>query len=189
MTTYTAYFRTDAEFATCEIKAATPEQALKKARRLYDRDPLGLEFESYYEAMPVNEIAINDANNHELAVWLDEDLRLRLAASDVLEAAELVVARWSEGDLAEAVRQLDAAIGKAKGGAAYRRAPSRNCAMRRSSPARSSTTAAARGAVHLASRSRHGPRLMRIPGPFRAALASTGFHPKRVAFRVPAKRR
>jgi hypothetical protein len=118
MKTYTAYFRTDADFATRDFKAATPEQALKKARRLYDRDPLGLEFESYYEAMPVNEIAINDANDHELAVWYDDDMRLRLAASDLLAAAELVVARWEQGDLAGAVRQLDDAIAKAKGGAA-----------------------------------------------------------------------
>jgi hypothetical protein len=118
MTTYTAYFRTDAEFGTREIKAATPEQALKKARRLYDDDPLDLMFESYGPGMPVNEIAINDPNDNELAVWLDEDLRLRLAARDLLEAAELVVARWEQGDLAGAVRQLDDAIAKAKGGAA-----------------------------------------------------------------------
>jgi FixJ family two-component response regulator len=68
--------------------------------------------------MPVNEIAIKDANDNELAVWLDDDLRLRLAARDLLEAAELVVARWEQGDLAAAVRQLDDAIAKAKGGAA-----------------------------------------------------------------------
>jgi hypothetical protein len=118
MTTYTAYFRTDAEFATCEIKAATPEQALKKARRLYDRDPLDLKFESHYEALPVNGIVIQDADHNERAVWLDDDLRLRLVARDLLEAAELVVARWEQGDLAGAVRQLDDAIAKAKGGAA-----------------------------------------------------------------------
>ena len=68
--------------------------------------------------MPVNEIAIKDANDNELAVWLDDDLRLRLAARDLLEAAELVVARWEQGDLADAVRQLYDAIAKAKGGAA-----------------------------------------------------------------------
>jgi hypothetical protein len=36
------------------------------------------------------------------------------ATPELLEAAELVVARWSRGDLAEAVRGLDAAIAKAK---------------------------------------------------------------------------
>jgi hypothetical protein len=118
MTTYTAYFRTDADFATREIKAATPEQALKKARRFYADDPLDLMFESYSDAMPVNEIVIQDAADNELAVWLDDDLRLQLAARDLLTAAELVVASWERGDLAGAVRQLDAAIAKAKGGAA-----------------------------------------------------------------------
>jgi hypothetical protein len=119
MTTYTAYFRTDAEFATCEINATTPEQALTLARQFYDNDPLHLTFESYdCGIMPVNEIAIQDADHNEVTVWLDEDLRLRLAARDLLEAAELVVARWEQGDLADAVRQLDTAIAKAKGGAA-----------------------------------------------------------------------
>jgi hypothetical protein len=32
-----------------------------------------------------------------------------------LEAAEKVVSRWEKGDLAEAARELDAAIAKAKG--------------------------------------------------------------------------
>jgi hypothetical protein len=118
MKTYTAHFRTDAEFATREIKAATPEQALRKARRLYDDDPFDLMFESYDGGMPVNEIAIADADHDELAVWRDDDMRLHNAARDLLDAAELVVARWERGDLAAAVRELDAAIAKAKGGAA-----------------------------------------------------------------------
>ena len=118
MKTYTAYFRTDAEFATRQIKAVTPEQALKKACRFYDDHPSDLMFESYDSLMPVNKIAVKDADYNELAVWLDEDLRLRLAARDLLEAAELVVARWEQGDLAGAVRLLDDAIAMAKGGAA-----------------------------------------------------------------------
>jgi hypothetical protein len=118
MTTYTAYFSTYADRAKREIKAATPEQALKKARRFYADDPFGLVFEPYDGGMPVNKIAIQDADYNELAVWVDDDLRLRFAASDLLAAAELVVARWEGGDLAGAVRQLAAAIAKAKGGAA-----------------------------------------------------------------------
>ena len=43
--------------------------------------------------------------------------RLIAAAPDLLEAAELVIARWSEADLAEAVRSLDSALIAAKGGA------------------------------------------------------------------------
>jgi hypothetical protein len=45
-------------------------------------------------------------------------LHVRLAASDLLSAARLVIARWETGDLAEAVRELSAAVAKAEGGAA-----------------------------------------------------------------------
>ena len=120
MTTYTAYFRTDAEFATRKIKAATPEQALRKARRFYDNDPLDLMFESYDGGMPVNEIAIADADDDEVAVWHDDDLRMRLAACDLLDALEAMIDR----DDAESVfatpvlNQARAAIAKAKEGAA-----------------------------------------------------------------------
>ena len=122
MTTYTAHFRTDADFATREFKAATPEQALKKARRF---DPLDLMFESYDGGMPVNEIAIKDADYNELAIWRDDDLRLRLAAQELLDAVEFCAmtlydleASKRKGYIAEAIRLAQAALAKAKGGAA-----------------------------------------------------------------------
>jgi hypothetical protein len=128
MTTYTAYFRTDAEFATREIKATTPEQALRKARRLYADDPFGLMFESYHGGMPVNEIVIEDADHEELAVWHDDDLRLRLAASDLLDALEQAVQALNctprfpvpqlLSDSYKIAAVCDRAIAKAKGGAA-----------------------------------------------------------------------
>jgi hypothetical protein len=42
--------------------------------------------------------------------------RLIAAAPDLLEAGQLVIDRWCQGDLAEAVRMLDAAIKKAREG-------------------------------------------------------------------------
>jgi hypothetical protein len=116
MTTYTAYFRTEVDFATRDFETETPGQALALARRFYDDDPSDLMFESYDAGMPVDEIAIHDQKGEELVAWVGHELRLRLAGSDLLKAAELVIARWSKGDLAEAVRQLDAVIAKAKGG-------------------------------------------------------------------------
>jgi hypothetical protein len=68
MTTYTAYFRTDADYATRRFEADSPEQALALARQLYDDDPLDLMFEPYDGGMPVNEIAIHDPDYNELAV-------------------------------------------------------------------------------------------------------------------------
>lgn len=41
--------------------------------------------------------------------------RLIAAAPSLLEAAELVLERWSEGDLADAVRMLDSAVAEAGG--------------------------------------------------------------------------
>ena len=81
MKTYIVNFASDAEFASHAFDAETPEQALKKARRFAD-DPLDLTFQLYDGGMPVNEIAICDREEAELAVWRDADLRLRLAAQE-----------------------------------------------------------------------------------------------------------
>lgn len=130
MTTFTAYFRTDAEFATREFEATTPKQALRKARKFLDTNVEDLMFEEYGGGMPVNEIAIKDQHCDEVAVWYDDELSVRLAASDLLAAlegqtaaAQSVIENWAKGDLAAAVRMLDAsisaaraALAKAKGG-------------------------------------------------------------------------
>ena len=125
MTTYRAYFHTDADFATFEVKADTPEQALALARQLYDDDPSDLMFEPYDGGMPVNEVSIHDADYNKLAVWYDDSLRVRLAAGDLLDALTHLVER----DRAEAascgftddemswLEDARRAIAKAKGGA------------------------------------------------------------------------
>jgi hypothetical protein len=58
-----------------------------------------------------------DTNENRPAEEQEANARLIAAAPDLLEAAELVIVRWSEGDLAEAVRFLDSAVAAAKGGA------------------------------------------------------------------------
>jgi len=126
MTIYTAYFRTDAEYAVEQIEAATPEQALALARKLYWEDhSLELCFQSYGR-LDVNEIAIyTDGDDDEPAVWRDDDMHLRLAARDLLDALTDLVER----DRAEAaswgftddemswLEDARRAIAKAKGGA------------------------------------------------------------------------
>jgi hypothetical protein len=118
MKTYDVYFRSDLQWGMRTFDADTPEQALRRARRFAKKRLHKLEFD-FYETCdnPINDIEVCDDEDNSVAAWFDDDLRLRLAARDLLEAAELVVARWSEGDLAEAVRALDAAVAKAKGGA------------------------------------------------------------------------
>ncbi|MGD0187578.1 MAG: hypothetical protein ABSC25_20340 [Roseiarcus sp.] len=125
MTTYTAYFRTDSETATHTIEADTPEQALSKAQEYYASDPSDLWFERYDDAMPVNEIAILEDNGGEVAAWRDDDLRLRLAAQDLLDALEELVARIRAETAASGLTDDEMtslaparrAIAKARGGA------------------------------------------------------------------------
>jgi hypothetical protein len=118
MTTYTVNFASDAECASHDFDAETPEQALALARKLYEDDPSKLWFE-VYDGMDVNEIIVYDANGNDVAVWYDDDMRLRLAARDLLDALQAVIDR----DDAESVfatpvlNQARAAIAKAKGGA------------------------------------------------------------------------
>ena len=125
MTIYTAYIRTDAEYAVEQIEAATPEQALALARKLYWEDhSLELCFQSY-GGLDVNEIAIHTDDHDELAVWRDDAKRMQLAARDLLDALTDLVER----DRAEAascgftddemswLEDARRAIAKAKGGA------------------------------------------------------------------------
>ncbi len=125
MTTYRAYFHTDTDYATRHFEADTPEHALALARQLYDDDPSDLMFEPYRAGMPVNEIAIHDADYKQLAVWRDEDMHLRLAARDLLDALTELVERDRDeaascgftDDEMSWLEDARRAIAKAKGGA------------------------------------------------------------------------
>jgi hypothetical protein len=131
MKTYTAYFRTDADWADKTFKAKTPEQALAQARAFHDEHDGELLFQEYDGGLPLNEIEIVSPEGDELAIWRDKDLWLRLAAQDLFDAletqtdaAQAVIDAWATGDLARAVRTLTgatsaarAAIAAAKGGA------------------------------------------------------------------------
>ena len=124
MTTYTAYFRTDAEYAVALIEADTPEQALVLAREDHS---LELCFQSY-GGLDVNEIAIyadGDDELDELAVWRDEDMCLRVAARDLLDAltdlverdrAEAASCGFSDDEMSW-LEDARRAIAQAKGGA------------------------------------------------------------------------
>jgi hypothetical protein len=115
MTIFSVEFRTDAGSAAKELKAKTAEAALARARRVASRDADSLCFQPYESEAAINEIVVANEDGEELAVWRDEDVPLRLAARDLLDAARAVIARWEKGDLAEAARELAAAIAKAEG--------------------------------------------------------------------------
>lgn len=119
--TYTAYFYTDTHYASTEIEADTPEQALAAARKLDEENSGDLYYHHYDGGPPVNHIEILDEDRNELAHWRDADLLLRMAAPELLSAleaqtsaAQAVTDHWDDGDLAAAVRGLAASIAAAR---------------------------------------------------------------------------
>lgn len=89
LTSFTVTFNTDAETATTTIDAPSPQAALAEAHTIRtDKARLGRLFFQPWEKCPVNEIIIGDDDDDEVALWRDEDLMLRLAASSLFEALE-----------------------------------------------------------------------------------------------------
>lgn len=113
MTNYLVKFITDAGSAIHEVAGDTPAHALTAARKRAATDPDELYFEPYTR-QDIDEIIVMDDNGDPVCAWQSNALRLRLAASDLLIAAREVVASWESGDLAEAVRNLAAAIAEAE---------------------------------------------------------------------------
>src|SRR5258708_5743898 len=109
MTIYSVEFRTDAGSATKEIRVASVDAALAKACRIASDDPDSLCFQRYESEAAINEIVVADKGGQERAVWRDEDLMLRLAARDLLDAGRAVIAQWEQGDL-PGMRELAAAV-------------------------------------------------------------------------------
>jgi hypothetical protein len=99
MPTYTVYFRSPSSIATEAIKARTPKQALQLACKRADDDALTLDWDRYELSTDVEEIEVADERDNSVACWQSEDLALRLAAADLLDALKDLVAR----DRAEAL--------------------------------------------------------------------------------------
>jgi len=131
MPTYTATFHASHVFASEDIKARTPRQALKRAHALYGDDGSGLDWWPYDPSYkPLDQIEIESPTGEEKG-WQSEDVALRLAAQELLDAleaqtgaAQAVIDAWDMGDLAGAVHALEGfipaartAIAAAKGGA------------------------------------------------------------------------
>lgn len=132
MTTYIATFKNPGAWAETKIKAPTPAQAMTKAHALAKEDIDALDWCVYQpRTVPLDEITIFGPHGFGTE-WQSERYALRLASGNLLralqsqtDAAQAVIDAWASGDLAGAVRTLDAsieyareAIAKAEGEAA-----------------------------------------------------------------------
>lgn len=117
MTTYTAHFYTEADYAETRIEANAPEQALQRAREIESDQLEILDFQSYDSTDGIEHIEIWSPDRRTVAEWQSDNRRLRLAASDLLEALEAALERLELGNYAgeedEYIAQARAAIAKA----------------------------------------------------------------------------
>ena len=125
MTTYSVRFRNNTAWACHDIKARTPEKALALARKLSTTtaSTSGSSPTILRRTSTRSWSATTTATNW---LWRDEELWLRLAAQDLLDALEELVAR-DRAEAAESgftddemtwLEDARRAIAKAKGGAA-----------------------------------------------------------------------
>src|SRR5690242_5357836 len=130
MPTYRAHFFTEADWAETTIKATSPKRALQRARKIESEKNETLSYQSYDTTNGVERIEIWSADGRTVAEWESDDLRLRLAATDLLDAletqtdaAKAVIDAWAKGDLAAAVRMLDGSIAAARAAISKARQP------------------------------------------------------------------
>ena len=124
MTKYLATFYSDSAYAERVIEARSPEGAMTKARQRAQDAPWTLDLQSYDGTLPIEHIEIRSSGGNTVGEWQTDNLRLRLAAPELLEALELCVecltdlARLDDGTPSiSALNQARAAIAQAKGGA------------------------------------------------------------------------
>jgi predicted RNase H-like HicB family nuclease len=118
-TSYMATFHTPVGIATEIFHAASPEDALERAKKFLEDDELSEDQrDPVTEGFCVREIIISSCDEGDLASWMTFEYRVEQAAPKLLAAAEAVIGSWEKGDLAAAVRVLAAVVEKAKGGSA-----------------------------------------------------------------------
>ena len=115
-TTYDVTILREHAYALDRIQAATPKKALQAIRRNIVGDD-NFDYAHYDGIGDIQSIEIA-SDGVTLAEYISPAEPLRQHAEDLLAAAEKVIARWERGDLAAAVRELNAAVDQAKGGAA-----------------------------------------------------------------------
>ena len=126
MRTFQANFHTGSHWAEEEFEAENAEQALAMAKTYLTEHPDDLSFHPHDDEGPVNEISIDGPLRGDEASWHSDDLRLRLAASELAEGLELALLalntaprfRVGDTDSYKIAAQIGEILVKAKGGAA-----------------------------------------------------------------------
>jgi hypothetical protein len=103
-TIYRAEFFTAADYAAREFEAETPDQALELARRFYEEDIGELDFRSYEDNAPLDQIDIwrteECAHARRLlcraSSWESDEFRLRQTAPQLRAALALVLPHYAE---------------------------------------------------------------------------------------------
>lgn len=97
------------------IEADSPEAAMAELKRLVEEDDFICNNQSFDDSDGPTNLTVYEYPAFEVvAEELHPSAKLAGAAPGLLAAAELVMARWQSGDLAEAVRALAAAVAEAK---------------------------------------------------------------------------
>jgi hypothetical protein len=91
-TTYRAEFFTAADYAKRDFEADSPQEALQLARQFYDDNLIALDFRSYDDIEPLDQVQIYDPNHGILATWESPDSILHRAAPDLLAALQQALA-------------------------------------------------------------------------------------------------
>ena len=71
--TYRAEFFTTADYAIRNFEAKTPEQALDLARRFYEDNIIDLDFRSYDDIEPLDQIEVWDQKTGKRASWQSDE--------------------------------------------------------------------------------------------------------------------
>jgi hypothetical protein len=109
-TSYRAEFFTAADHACRLFEADTPEQALQLARQFYDDDIIELDFRSYDDIEPLDQIQICNSSGRTVATWESADFRLRRAAPKLLEACQKALSEIERLEAASGVAADDRLI-------------------------------------------------------------------------------
>lgn len=107
MKTYQITAWCDRTFTTTfDVEAESPDHALEIARGQVDDEPA----EECNDSYPWDTFSVADGHDIELLAWAENEVTLRAAAGELLNACRLVLDRWERGDLAEAARACSDAV-------------------------------------------------------------------------------